>query len=85
MNNMEVPKFLTDPVTQLTKPNEEVMHRDKLMEIAASLDEKDAEIIFEQTAKKYPIQMLKAVENAIQNQTDTIAAVSMVLDKYYEN
>lgn len=55
----EVPSFLQNP--ELTKPDSDARHHEKLIEIASGFDKDDAEIVCWIFAKKYPGIMLQAI------------------------
>ena len=56
----EVPEFLKE--VNLTKPDENAKHHDRLMEIACGFDEQDAAYVCRIFARKYPHVMLNALE-----------------------
>lgn len=81
-NKMEVPSFLTNPEIQLTKPNEEIMHHDKMVEIFSHMDKEDAELACEQLAKKYPVMMLGAVAKEINASRDALKEINSIVKTY---
>lgn len=81
-NNMDIPKFLTDPVTGLSKPDVEIMHHDKMVEIFSHMDKEDAELACEQLAKKYPVMMLGTVAKEINASRDALKEINSIVKTY---
>ena len=59
----EIPSFLKEP--DLTKPDVDAKHKDKLIEISLGFDREDAAIVCKIFARKYPDIMLNAIESEI--------------------
>ena len=59
----EVPEFLKE--VNLTKPDENAKHHEKLLEMAKGFDSEEATIICRIFARKYPTLMLNALSSEI--------------------
>lgn len=77
---IEVPKFLTEPVT-LTKPEER--HLTKLAEIAEHLDEEDAKVIIDILAAKHPQLMFKSLAEMHNNITNQLYDVKKIIQQEF--
>ncbi|MBO7452096.1 MAG: hypothetical protein J6U54_17345 [Clostridiales bacterium] len=59
----EIPEFLKE--VNLTKPDENAKHHEKLLEMAKGFDSEEATIICRIFARKYPTLMLNALSSEI--------------------
>ena len=79
-NVTEIPSFLKqENVPNFTKPNEEAQHEEKLIEIVNGLDVRDAVIICEALAKKYPEIMGRALGDATKELIDKINGINHII------
>ena len=76
----EVPSFLKNP--ELTKPDPEVKHKDKLIEISLGFDKDDAEVVCKIFARKYPDIMLNAIKTEILDLSDLRDGVVKTIEVY---
>lgn len=59
----EIPEFLKE--AQLTKPDPDAKHHEKLVEIARGFDEQDASVVCQIFAREYPDIMFNALKAEI--------------------
>lgn len=76
----EIPSFLKEP--DLTKPNPDMKHKEKLVEIANGFDEEDARVVCKIFARKFPSLMLKALETEIMDLGSLRDDVAKTIDIY---
>lgn len=67
MEKVKIPDFLKTP--ELTKPDDNEKHYEKLIEIANGFDEKDATYICRIFARKFPNVMLLTLSSEINSLT----------------
>ena len=79
-NVTEVPNFLKpENVPKLSKPNDEANHEERLVEIVNGLDVRDAVIICDALALKYPAIMGTALGNAAESLLEKLNTINDIL------
>lgn len=80
-NKMDIPSFLQE-VPDLTKPDENAKHNEKLVEIIQAMDEGDATIACRILARTHPIEMFTALVNEINDLRILRDNVGQSIDHY---
>lgn len=90
--NMQMPSFLEkENVPTLTKPDIEVKHATKMMEIAEGMDQRDAELVCKVLCRKYPVIMFEALVNEfidlhnVKNNMESIIGIYRAREEVIDN
>lgn len=78
----EVPSFLQNP--ELTKPDSDARHHEKLEEIAEGMDYDDAAFVCKIFARKYPTVMIDALGREISSLINFKQDITGSLENYSE-